>query len=141
MQHLFLKTRNTYGASSWQPIKTHFVSLSANKALSSYCGTNELNSKRHYGKGCVFVQILILVSIQYAYQKQEQHDCLVRNDLHSLESDRSSTHANCMDWCNINGKCGGFTVHATTCYFKGQTCSSDLSSVHYNTNLFLKEGS
>ena len=89
------------------------------------------------------VYILILVEVQYAYQKQERHDCLAGNDLHSMETDApfgSSIHTNCMEWCNINPNCGAFAVYHRICFFKGQTCR-DESAEHHITNLFLKEGS
>ena len=89
------------------------------------------------------LNILILVEVQYAYQKQERHDCLAGNDLHSMQTDApygSSIHTNCMEWCNINPNCGAFAVYHRRCFFKGQTCM-DESAEHHITNLFLKEGS
>ena len=80
-----------------------------------------------------------LLPVLYAYKKENQHDCLVRKDIHSLRSDGAAEHTNCKEWCNNNWKCGGFAVYYKVCYFKSQACESDIRNAG-STDLFLKQG-
>ena len=74
------------------------------------------------------------------YLKHEETGCLPWNDLHSMTSDGTTDHDNCMKWCNNNSECGGFVVNSqNTCYFKSLECENDIIT---NTNvvLYLKKG-
>ena len=78
-------------------------------------------------------------TVQYDYKKYERTHCLVNNDLHSLGSYDSTNHAKCMEVCNNNDTCGGFTVFKETCFFKSHACRNDLGNSS-STVLFLKQG-
>ena len=77
-------------------------------------------------------------AVQYEYKQLENKDCLIHNDLHSLGSDGTSAHDNCMEWCNSNDNCAGYTVWRNTCYFKSYACWNDLRNG--DNSLFLKQG-
>ena len=80
----------------------------------------------------------IFYTVQYEYKKLENRDCLIGNDIHSLRSEGSSNYDNCMEWCNKNDNCAGFTVWHNSCYFKSFACENDLRSG--GNSLFLKQG-
>ena len=84
------------------------------------------------------VKTFILFSAKYTYQKSEQSDCLVGNDLHHLYADSSPDHINCQEWCSNNETCGGFTFFHS-CYFKIQACSSEIITADHAV-LYLKKG-
>ena len=75
---------------------------------------------------------------QHEYHKLEHHDYLVSNDLHSLESDETTDHENCMEWCSNKSNCGGFAIGYKTCYFKSNVCKDDLGNS--NGVLYIKRG-
>ena len=61
------------------------------------------------------------------FTKHGNKDCLYGNDIHSMDGDRANDHPACQDWCWANSNCGGFAVDAFNgCYFKNQSCSSDI---------------
>ena len=74
---------------------------------------------------------------QYVYLNRGLIDCLVNNDIHSLESDETSN--NCMDWCNDNENCSAFALYQNTCYFKDYSCVDIKNAV--STILFVKQDS
>ena len=89
---------------------------------------------RHFLK---MTNVNFFYTVQYEYKKLENRNCLIVNELHSLGSDGSSNYENCMEWCNKNAQCAGFTVYRKTCYFKSYACANDLST---GSLLFLKQG-
>ena len=71
------------------------------------------------------------------YEMREQSGCLAYNDLHSL---RSTGMNQCVEWCNDNNECAGFTVNRNNrCFFKSDECENDIIFKQYVV-LFLKEG-
>ena len=85
---------------------------------------------------------IFLTAVALEYQKHENLDCLQRNDLHSLRSNGTTNHENCVEWCNNNNSsCAGFALHKlkNTCYFKSYDCENDLTNTD-GTDLYLKRG-
>ena len=80
----------------------------------------------------------IIYAVQFEYQKHEYHDCLVNNDLHSVESDGTPDHENCNQWCSSNSVCEAFTVYKNTCYFKSHACGNNL--IKSSNVLYMKRG-
>ena len=80
-----------------------------------------------------------ICTVIYGYNKHENRDCLVNKDLHSLGSDGSTYHDNCIEWCNKNDTCDGFTVFKGTCFFKSDACRINERGAS-STVLFLKQG-
>ena len=60
-------------------------------------------------------------------------------DLDSIESDGTPDHNNCMEWCNFNSSCGGFSLYLDTCYFKNDDCENDMTRAS-STDLHIKQG-
>ena len=73
------------------------------------------------------------------YEQLENRNCLGNTNIHSVTSDGTSDHSNCFRRCDENNNCGGFTFGTNTCFFKGQTCRSDLSDRN-GVTLFVKQG-
>ena len=69
----------------------------------------------------------------------QNNDCLLINNLHSMGSDGTSDHNNCMDWCNYNSSCGGFSVMDKTCFFKNSSCGNNITYAA-NVNVYIKQG-
>ena len=66
----------------------------------------------------------ILYAVQFEYKKYENSDCW-GNDLHSMQSDGTTDHTNCIQWCNSKSDCAGFAVRFNTCYLKNVLCGND----------------
>ena len=85
-------------------------------------------------------QKLYYFTVPCGYLKHEKSGCLPGNDLHSMTSDGTPHHDNCVEWCNNNINCGGFTVfRRSTCYFKSWECGNDIINKTYVV-LYLKRG-
>ena len=82
----------------------------------------------------------IYITVHYVYQERKHEDCLHGHNIHTLSSNATSIHANCKEWCNINGNCGGFSVHNNTCSLKTLDCKDDLYN-SFNVDIFMKQGS
>ena len=82
----------------------------------------------------------IYITVHYVYQEHKHQDCLHGHNIQTLSSNGTSIHANCKEWCNINGNCGGFSVHNNTCSLKTLDCKDDLYN-SFNVDIFMKQGS
>ena len=76
----------------------------------------------------------------FEYKAHVNKDCLVNNDIYSMSSDGTSDHTNCVDWCNNNNICRGFTTYSNTCFFKSQECGTFIENAD-NVVLYIKQGS
>ena len=66
--------------------------------------------------------------------------CSVQNSLHSLESDGTSNHENCEEWCNDNANCRNFRVYRNTCYFRSDESCYDDPQPTVEVVVFTKKG-
>ena len=85
------------------------------------------------------LKIYYFYAVQFEYKKLPKSDCLVSMALHSMVSDGTPDHNNCMEWCNNNSSCGGFALYKSTCYFKGDSCKNDIGETSIS-DLYLKQG-
>ena len=95
----------------------------------------------------IFIAIFCLIwckckyfhyAAQFEYKVHRKLDCLVNMDLDSLESNGTPDHNNCMEWCNFNSSCGGFSLYLDTCYFKNNDCENDMTRAS-GTDLYIKQ--
>ena len=76
----------------------------------------------------------------FEYKSHVNNDCLVNNDIYSMGSDGIPDHNNCVDWCNNNSICGGFTTYSNSCFFKTQDCRNFIEDAGHVV-LYIKQGS
>ena len=56
-----------------------------------------------------------------------------------MESDGTSDHGNCMQWCYNNIYCGGFAISGSKYHFKSYACVNDLRNSS-TVDLYIKQG-
>ena len=74
------------------------------------------------------------------YVKYEDKDCLRFSDIHHLRLDGAFDYGKCIEWCNNDDNCGGFTLWYDACYFKSQACQDNIISID-NGDLYIRQGS
>ena len=56
-----------------------------------------------------------------------------------MESDGTTDHDNCMEWCDNYSVCGGFTVFSNRCLFKNKECANSVEAIG-NVDIYIKQG-
>ena len=88
---------------------------------------------------CIIIYIFLVNGYEFRYKKENNLDCQVYQDLHSLRSDGTASHDNCKAWCNSRYGCGAFALYRGTCYFKTYSCYQTYTSSS-TAVLYLKFG-